>query len=154
MNEPLDTQAVEWLAGLLRAIHTANGYHTDAGTEVYTEQLDMLAEDVHIARIGIEDGGEATNGQGRLHRNAELTCSLQVVVPVTIGNARTLCRRVLYDMRLALAQAKRRGSWPVGITGLEIGARRLEQREDSAHVISGDLTAIVKYAEHYQETTS
>lgn len=156
MNEPMDTRVVTWLAGLLAAITTANGYHTDAGVDVRTERLDALAEDVHGVRLAVEDVDETALEHGRRKRQAELTCTLHALVPVTVANARQLCRRALADMRRALAGADRdAGAWPVGVTSLVIGNRIVSQREESAHVVSGELTVTVKYTERFfQESES
>lgn len=145
MSAPIDQRIVDEIARLLGAITVANGYETDAGLHVLTEESrDDLPDDA--ISIDVLDEVERIEQQARQLRKGQLQITLDIRVP-NGPNARALCRLVMADVRRALAVEARQ--LPAGFTGLEVGDRALPPRIDGSQFLTPSMTLTAAYTETY-----
>jgi|GEM_PF-6303951 len=152
MTEPLDHLAVLEIARLLGRINTDNGFLTDVGAEVLTEEkLGTIPADATL--LEVVDPEERANYQSCVKRTAVLNVVARVTVPIEFPSARLTIRRVLADCRQALADADQH-NFPAGITKLEIGGRRINPRDDGSSFLEGELDIAVTIQERHKESSS
>lgn len=140
MSTPLDQVIVSQLAGLLSRIRTSNGFNTDAGDYVLTEQTrDDLPEDA--ITLSIIDDTENLDGDGQKYQRRRGTLNVKVEgsLPVAISDGeqsqfqpvREQARLLMADVRRAVA-GQTLMDFGVGITGIRITGRLLPALEDGA----------------------
>jgi hypothetical protein len=152
MTAPLDHLAVLELARLLGRISTANGFSTDAGFLVLTEEsLNRVDDDAML--LEVLDPEESAEYQSCAKRIGVLRIIVKVTVPAELPTARQTIRRVLADCRQALADTEQH-DFPAGITKLEIGGRRINPREDGSAWLEGELDIAVTIQERHKESLS
>lgn len=136
----IDQTIVSGLATLLARIRIANGFNTDAGEFVLTEQTrDDLPEDA--LTLSIIDDTETLEGNGQAYqrRKGVLDVAVQAALPVAISDGaqpqfqpvREQARLVMADVRRAVAEQPLT-DFGIGITGIRITGRSLPLLEDGA----------------------
>lgn len=147
MAAPTDHQVVTALADLLRGITVANGYRTDAGEFVFTEESeDEIAGDA-IA-IELVDVDESLSAQKLKQRAATLNLRVDVLIPMSLGTPRAQARAVLADVRAAVATINA-SHWLPGVTSVELGGRRIPPRVEGSQYIEASLDMRVSYTEQH-----
>lgn len=140
MSTPLDQVIVSGLAALLARIRIANGFNTDAGAFVLTEQVrENVPDDAMALTIIDETETLEGNGQAYQRRKGVLDVSVQASLPVAISEGeqpqfqpvREQARKVMADVRRAVAQQPLT-DFGIGITGIRITGRSLPLLEDGA----------------------
>lgn len=153
MAEPLDHQIVAEVVRLLRDIRRANGYRTDAGQHVLTEesQGDIPADAIVLEVL---DDDEEADFQNCKRRRAALQLLVAVNFPMAeVDQAiRFNARRVLADIRRALGDPDRH-QFPVGVSSLEIGGRSMFVREAGSRYFRPELRARVIFHEQHHRST-
>lgn len=140
MSRPLDQVIVSQLAALLARISTRNGFNTDAGEFVLTEQTrDDLPEDAMT--LSIIDDTESLDGDGQRYqrRRGVLNVKVEGSLPVAISDGdqaqfqpvREQARLLMADIRRAVA-GQSLTDFGVGITGIRITGRSLPELQDGA----------------------
>lgn len=143
---PIDQLIVDEIARLLRAISVDDGYRTNAGAGVLTEEsLESIADDA--ITIEIIDDVETLDSQSRAYRRGKLSLKLNIDIPKG-SSSRAVARNVLADVRRALTVEPRQ--LPSGFTGLEIGGRNLPPREDGSQFITATLNLAASFNEQQQ----
>ena len=160
-TEPLDEQFVQALAGLLAEIRVANGYHSDAGEHVLTEQMrTALPEDV--VTLAILDANESLsegangNGQGLKRRSGRFQVTVQVALPVVlkVGGVptpqpvRQQARRIMADVRRAVA-SQRFENFITGIIGIDITGRTLPPLDEGSSFQFANVDLDVRFTENH-----
>jgi hypothetical protein len=108
---PYETSVLSDLRRVLQEIRVANGYHTDAGGQVFTAAEKVDPQDEQIFLI-LDDAEEELRSQDGYVRDVTLRVDVQIFV--ALGReaqareaARNLLHRVLSDVRRAVLQALR-----------------------------------------------
>lgn len=151
MAEPLDHQIVQEVARLLRDIRVANGYRTDAGQYVLSEENhDEIPDDATV--LEVLDDDESVDGQRAESRKATLQLTITVNYPAGAvdqtlrGNA----RRVLADIRQALGNRARQ-QFPVGVLdSIELAGRTMFVREAGSRYFRPELSARITFVEQHR----
>lgn len=153
MSEPLDHQIVEGIATALRNIRKVNGYHTDAGLQVLSEEFHEEIDDSKIV-LEVLDDDETAESQNCKRRKATLDLTIAVFYPAgQVDQAlRRDARRVLADIRRALASIDCL-NWITGVTGLEITGRSMFTREPGSRLFRPELKARATFTEPTRSTT-
>lgn len=151
--EPIDQLVVVELARLLSRIRVSNGFRTDAGEYVITEENHGdIPEDA--MSLTIADDDEETDFQDCKRRKGSLAITIglnlpqQEVTEATRANA----RRVLADVRQALAMPDEY-QFPTGATGLEIGGRSMFFRDAGSRYFRPELRVRVAFREVHRSNT-
>lgn len=153
MAEPLDHQIVHEVARLLRDIRIANGYRTDAGQYVLSEENhDETPEDAIV--LEVLDDEEDADYQNCKRRKAQLQLTIAVSYPAgEVDQAlRRDARRVLADIRQALGDPDRH-RFPIGVTGLELAGRSMFIRESGSRYFRPELKARVTFNENHRSNS-
>lgn len=147
LPDPLDQLAVAELARLLARIRIANGFRTDAGEFVLTEENHGDITD-DVMSLEIADDDEETDYQGVKRRRGNLAVTIFVNLPrQTVTEAtRSIARRVLADIRHALAKPDLY-QFPAGVTGLEIGGRSMQFRDAGSQYFRPQLRVRISFVE-------
>lgn len=96
----ITTQVREALAARLRGISVANGYRTDAGADVRTEDSQFKPEEG--TRITIYPGGKTRPDDAGNKREREFTLVVEALVPTSMATAVAECEAVEADIEQAL----------------------------------------------------
>jgi hypothetical protein len=150
--EPLDQLAVAEIARLLARISVANGFRTDAGAHVITEENFADIPD-GVTSLEVIDDDEETSYQGVKRRRGTLLATIAVNLPVDIvvdAATRAYARRVLADIRQALADPSEH-QFPPGVTGLEIGGRTMQFRDAGSQYFRPQLRVRISFVETHKE---
>lgn len=113
MAEPTTTTLIEAMKVCLQAIQVANGYHTNAGTNVLTElrQVPGNAQEViHVAMAARERASDAA--VSRTHRL--VTVAVVAKVAASRENAQDMLLKLTDDIEQAFEQ--RHAAFPKGFT--------------------------------------
>lgn len=147
LPDPLDHLAVAELARLLSRIRMDNGFRTDAGAYVLTEENHGDIPD-NAMSLEIADDDEETQYQGVTRRRGSLAVTIFLNLPqqsVTEAT-RALARRVLADVRHALSKPDLY-AFPAGVTGLEIGGRSMQFRDAGSQYFRPQLRVRIQFVE-------
>lgn len=140
MSTPLDQVIVSQLAALLARIRTGNGFNTDAGEFVLSEQTrDDLPEDA--ITLAIIDDSETLDADGQRYqrRRGVLNVKVEGSLPVAVSDGdqaqfqpvRQQARLLMADVRRAVA-GQSLTEFGIGITGIRITGRSLPELQDGA----------------------
>lgn len=141
---PIDQLIVDEVARLLSLIRIDNGYQTDAGLHVLTEESrDDFGTDV--ISIEIQDDTETLSKQSKRFREGTLAITIDVLIPLKLSDKRAMARKVLWDIRRALSIEPRQ--LPTGTTGLELGGRRIPPRVDGSQYLYAQQDLSVDFTE-------
>lgn len=146
MSTPLDQQIVDALAALLKQVRKGNGYRTDAGQFVMTEET---REPIPAEAMSVEilDITEQLQDQRIKRRLALLSMDLRVLLPIEAVNPRTTMRAVLADLRQAIATINDVPAWLPGVTRVDLGGRSIPTRTDGSQYLEASLELRVTYNE-------
>lgn len=96
------TAILDVLATRLREIRTANGYRTDAGADVRTEEAKTPPGDA--PRITLYSGGRVFPHDARAKGEREFTLVVEARIPVALDNVAALANAIDADIEDALDQ--------------------------------------------------
>lgn len=154
---PMDQIIVNEVVRLLSYIRKANGYHTDAGAQIVSEET-QSALDESQPILEVLDDDETTEFQRLTRRTGSLALRVVAYLPDAIDErgeiapaTRALARKVLADMRAALALGRPQ-DFPAGFTGLEIGGRTLFLREAGSRFFRPELQLKASFNEAHRLT--
>lgn len=122
--EPYECAYLADLKRLLEQIRVSNGYHTDAGAQVYTADERLDPEEGSEIQLILTDGEEQLVAQDGYTRDVRLRVEVEIFVPVGPDangrtKARDRARRALADVRQAVLQGIKGDSFksrPINIT--------------------------------------
>ncbi|MGH8429949.1 MAG: hypothetical protein ACREUF_06065, partial [Solimonas sp.] len=157
MSEPLDHQIAEGIAAALRQIRKANGYFTDAGLQVLSEEHHDEIDNEQIV-LEVLDDDETAESQNAKRRKATLDLTIAVYYPAgEVDQAlRRDARRVLADIRRALASIAGIDcphGWINGVVGFAIAGRSIFVRDAGSRYFRPELKARVTFHENHRSNT-
>lgn len=140
MNTPMDTQIIDEIARVVAL--------TVEFDKVLTEVEDLEDSDRTVAEV--IDPAEETSAQSCGKRKADLDVVVRILVRVDSKanepKPRAKCRTVLLAVRQKLMD-KAAVNFPVGVTSVEIGGRRINEREDGSQYQEAELYLTVTFVE-------
>lgn len=147
MAEPLDGQIVAEISRLLARISIANGFRTDAGQYVLSEESHTDIPETATV-LEVLDDDEDAGYQNCQHRRGFLNLTIAVNYPAgTVTQAlRRDARRILADVRQALGQRELH-QFPAGVLGLEIAGRSMFIREAGSRYFRPEVKARASFTE-------
>lgn len=154
MAAPLDQQILDELAsrlGDISATDPDNGYYTDAGEVVLTEETEKSEDDLSTDEIILEvlDVSEDLAKQSKKYRTATLKVLVRAILKAELTTARAKAREVLADIRKAIRGIEPCDDFVTGVLGLELGGRRINPREPGSGVTVAELDLSITYTELY-----
>lgn len=139
MDDPISWQAVEAIAGIIRGITKANGYHTDLGLgRVITDddQVDDEDEDAAATPATIIEATDIDSGDSRFSDDMQVTIEFVIPRSPGLGNPKQLAHRGAADLRKALRLSEKDRNLPKGIRQIQPSGARLRGWTDDAAQIS------------------
>lgn len=153
--EPYELGYAADLKRLLGEIRTANGYHTEAGENVFLgdEKLDP-SDELDIALIVVDPEEELVRQNGYT-RDVNLRFDVEIFVrigrePNARELARIAARRVLTDVRRAVLQGTKGNSWTTLPIDVTLEGRSLPPVEAGSNWQIGIQPVILYVREEFQ----
>jgi hypothetical protein len=151
MKIPQEQRIVDSIAQWLREITWKNGYYTNAGALVFTDECDVPDEPTSDTLLLLDKGARAL-GRGRWTLTLVIE-ALVVIVPIDgASTGRTRARELVADIRDALKQGRTKALLPAGATELREVQRDIPVREPGANLMLATTTLEIDYSDIYLET--
>lgn len=149
MSEPISYRLLEAVATALRDIRTANGYHTNLGTDVRVE-APIIVQGASVLFVTAEDFDRNTAAQTQRQRNS----SVRVIIEAIIATGRATAQRDAHRVRADILRAlfERRIVLPSdadgsSATGLNVESDIIDPRADGAAALAVRITATTNLVE-------
>jgi hypothetical protein len=153
MNQtPQEQLIVDQIADWLREITWANGYRTNAGLTVYTDESMVPDEPTSEALLVLDLGAKAISpflGKWTLSIMIEGLIVLTALDQPDYG--RIQARRLLADVRDVLKKGRIRSQLPAGATGLREVVRNLPRRKPGANLLLLNVMLEIEYSDLFLE---
>ena len=150
MKAPQEQQIIDCLAEWLQDITWANGYRTNAGKTVFTDES-LIPDEPVADTLLVLDKGTKSLGRGRWVFTVDIE-GLVVLTPQdgpSLG--RDAARLLLADIRDALKKGRTKRLLPAGAIELRETMRFIPRREPGANLLVPSVTIEIDYSDIFNE---
>ena len=156
MKIPQEQQIVDGIADWLREITWKNGYYTNAGHLVFTDEGDVPDEPTSDTVLVLDQGSRSQqSGSARPNGKWILTLlieALVVIAPIDgASTGRTRARQLVADIRDALKKGRTTALLPAGATALFEVRREIPRRDPGANLMVAAVALEIHYSDIYSE---